>query len=225
MPMETKPSYIVNFKAYEQGTGALALELARKIEEFAEKTGADIGIAVQPMDIELLATNVELPIFAQHIDPASFGSHTGSILPESVIGAGAVGTLLNHSERRIDFDVLKKSIVRAKETGLQVIVCVADTKEAKTVANFDEKPDFIAIEPPELIGGDISVSTAKPEVISDGVKVVGDVPLLVGAGVKTFADVEIAVKLGAVGVLLASGVVKADDVLTALENLTGEKLE
>ncbi|MBR9681696.1 MAG: triose-phosphate isomerase, partial [Candidatus Altiarchaeota archaeon] len=117
-----EPSYIVNFKAYENGTGAKALELARKLEEFAEQTKVDIGVAVQPTDIEMIASNVELPVFAQHIDPVNFGSHTGHVLPESVVSAGAIGTLLNHSEDRLDFEVLKASIQRAREVGLQIIV-------------------------------------------------------------------------------------------------------
>ena len=45
------------------------------------------------------------------------------------------------------------------------------------------------------------------------------IPVLCGAGVKTRADVEKAMELGAAGILLASGVVKAEDpgaVLTEL---------
>ncbi len=222
--MELKePSYIVNFKAYEGGTGARALELARVIEEFAKKTGTDFGVAVQPTDIELVASSVELPVFAQHIDPVGFGSHTGHILPEAVVSAGAVGTLLNHSERRLGLDALEASVKRAHEVGLQVVACAKDAEEAGRISRFADKPDFIAIEPPDLIGGDVSVSSARPDIISEGVEAVGGVPLLVGAGVKTYEDVKKAVGLGAVGVLLASGVVKAEDAVEALEKLTGKK--
>jgi triosephosphate isomerase len=79
--------------------------------------------------------------------------------------------------------------------------------------------DFVAVEPPELIGGDISVSTANPELISDAVATIGAGKVLVGAGIKNAEDVRIALKLGAVGVLVASGVVKAADPVAALEDL------
>jgi triosephosphate isomerase len=45
------------------------------------------------------------------------------------------------------------------------------------------------------------------------------VPVLCGAGVKTGKDVRRALELGAKGVLLASGVVKAKDPRKALQDL------
>ncbi|MBN1275633.1 alpha-hydroxy-acid oxidizing protein, partial [Candidatus Woesearchaeota archaeon] len=75
-------------------------------------------------------------------------------------------------------------------------------------------PDFIAMEPPELIGGEVSVSEARPGLIGEtvaAVRAVADVPVLVGAGVKDGEDVRKACSLGAEGVLVASGVTKAGD--------------
>ena len=92
----------------------------------------------------------------------------------------------------------------------QMILKIADTaEEARKVATL--QPSFVAVEPPELIGGDVSVSTARPEIITGSVAAVDGVPLLVGAGIKNGTDVRIAMKLGAVGVLVASGVVKASN--------------
>ena len=96
-----------------------------------------------------------------------------------------------------------------------------DLEEAKGLAEMG--PTFIAVEPPELIGGDISVTTADPSIVSDTVAVVkatnSDVRVLCGAGVKNGQDVATAIKLGAEGVLLASGVTKASDVASVLNDL------
>ncbi len=199
---------ITNFKTYESATGDAALALAMIHDKVAKETGADIRIAVQAADLYRIAQAVSIPVYAQHIDPVGFGSNTGHILPEAVEAAGAKGTLLNHSERRLERDVIQKSIERAKELGLEVVLCAQDPEEGASFVDLD--PTLIAVEPPELIGGDISVSTAQPEIVSDAAKLIND-KCLVGAGVKNGADVKKSLELGAKGVLLASGVTKASD--------------
>lgn len=208
---------ITNFKTYESATGEAAVRLAKIHEEVARETGANIQVAVQAVDLAIVSGAVKIPVHAQHIDPVGFGGYTGYILPESVKQAGAVGTLLNHSERRLTREVLAASIKRAKELGLMTIVCAKDPEEGASFLEFD--PDLIAVEPPELIGGDISVSTAQPDIIKNAAKLIGSDKLLVGAGVKNGKDVRIAVELGARGVLLASGVTKAKDPKAVLMDL------
>ena len=82
---------------------------------------------------------------------------------------------------------------------------------------------MIAVEPPQLIGGDISVTTADPSIVSDSVEIVkkidSGIEVLCGAGVKNGADVAAALDLGASGVLLASGVTKANDPKAVLNDL------
>jgi triosephosphate isomerase len=208
---------ITNFKTYESATGEAAMGLAKVHQEIAKETGADIQVVVQAMDLAKISQELDIPVLAQHIDPVGFGSHTGHILPESVQKAGAAGTLLNHSERRLEREVLKASIQRAKEVGLKAIVCAQDPEEGASFLEFD--PDYIAVEPPELIGGEISVSTAQPDIIENAAKLIGSEKLLVGAGVKNGEDVRIAIELGAKGVLLASGVTKASDPKAVLLDL------
>ena len=208
---------ITNFKTYESATGEAALNLGKIHEAVAKETGADIRVCSQPVDLAWLSHTLSIPVYAQHIDPIGFGGHTGHILPENVKMAGAAGTLLNHSERRLERDILKASVLRAKEAGLQVIVCAKDPEEGASFLEFE--PDLIAVEPPELIGGDISVSTAQPEIIENAARLIGSEKLLVGAGVKNGEDVRIALKLGARGVLLASGVTKASDPKAVLMDL------
>lgn len=211
------PVIITNFKTYQTGTGSKALELAKAHGKVKADLGVSMAIAVQPTDLATLVASVGMPVFAQHMDPVNYGSSTGHILPEAIKGVGAFGTILNHSERRVEMDHIIACVGRAKELGLFTIVCAADDEEAKKIAEIG--PDMIAVEPPELIGGDISVSTADPDLIKRSVEVVGEGKLLVGAGVKTGEDVKIAVELGAAGVLLASGVTKAEDPEAVLRDL------
>jgi triosephosphate isomerase len=215
-----KPLLIINFKTYEEATGKNALKLAKVIEKFANSKSVEIILAVQPTDIRLLSENTKLTIFSQHIDPIKFGANTGWILPEAVKYAGARGTLLNHSERRLEDEKLKETIIRCKEIGLRTVVCAETLEKAIKIALL--KPDYIAFEPPELIGGDISVSKAKPEIIKKFVEEVKEklsIPILCGAGVKNEEDVRKAKELGVDGILVASGVVKAKKPEEAVKNL------
>ena len=211
------PIIITNFKTYEEGTGAKALELAKAHAKVATETGVSFGIAVQPTDLTMLSASISLPVFAQHVDAVDFGANTGAILPATVKSSGATGTLLNHSEKRVSMDHIKKAIEMAKALNLFTIVCAIDDNEAREIAKMG--PDLIAVEPPELIGGDISVSKANPDLIKRSVEAVGKGKLLVGAGVKTGEDIRIAIELGASGVLLASGVVKAKNPEEVLREL------
>lgn len=207
------PVIVLNVKTYQESTGIKALETAKLMDKISKESGASMAIAVQPTDIMMCAKEVSIPVFAEHIDPIKPGSHTGWILPESVKNAGAVGTLINHSEHRLKIADIDVCIARSKELNLDHIICSNNVATSKAIATFS--PNFVAVEPPELIGGDISVTTANPGIVSDSVKAVKDVEknvkVLCGAGVKNGKDVAKAVELGADGVLLASGVVKAKD--------------
>jgi len=215
------PLILVNFKTYDSATGRAALSLAKMAEEVSMETGVCVGVAPQFTDIDRIATAVGIPVFAQHIDPISFGSYTGHVLPQAVKAAGAVGTLINHSERRLKEAEVEAAVNRAREVGLISVVC-ADTAEAcRTLAAFN--PDMVAVEPPELIGTGIPVSKARPEVVTSAVQLVknvnGQITVLCGAGITVGEDVAAALRLGTEGVLLASGVVKAKDQRQALLGL------
>ncbi len=206
-----KPMLLINFKTYAQGTGKNALALARIADSVAKKKGAEIVLAVQPTDLSAVSGSVSIPVYAQHMDPITPGSHTGWILPEAVKDAGARGTLINHSEHNIDLKHVEENVKKCRELGLASVCCAATPEIAKEIAAFG--PDFIAIEPPELIGGDVSVSKARPGIISDTVKAVRKVnpkvKVLCGAGVNSAGDVKKALELGAEGVLVASAIVKS----------------
>jgi triosephosphate isomerase len=207
------PVIVLNVKTYIEATGEKALNLALLMNKLSQELDVSMAIAVQTVDIKNCADKVKIPIFAEHIDPINPGSNTGWILPEAIKTAGAVGTLINHSEHKINISDIDLCIKRSKELNLDHIVCSENVEISKTIAAF--LPNFIAIEPPELIGGDISVTTADPDIVSNTVKAVKDInkniKVLCGAGVKNGKDVSKAIELGADGVLLASGVVKAKD--------------
>jgi len=214
----TTPFILVNFKTYLEGTGKKALELAKKAEKVHQETDVSIGLVPQYCDIAALANAVSLPIFAQHVDFAEAGSFTGHVLPEAVIAAGAVGTLINHSERRVKLADIDAMITRAHKVDLTSCVCSNNAKVSAAVAAL--QPDMLAIEPPELIGTGIPVSKAQPEVVTGTVELVRrvnkEVIILCGAGITKGDDVAAAISLGTTGVLVASGIVKAKDPYTVI---------
>jgi len=205
------PAVVVNFKTYKNSTGANAIKLAKALDF------PNTAIVAQTADIGWLSCETNLPLLAQHIDNAEQGQSTGYVTAESVREEGAIGTLLNHSEHKLSFKVLRKSIEKAHKAGLFVVACAATPAEAKKIAKL--KPDVIAIEPPELIGGKISISTAKPEIITRTTKAIRNIPILCGAGVHNAEDVRIALKLGAKGVLVASAVCLAKNPRKVLSEL------
>jgi triosephosphate isomerase len=207
---------LVNLKAYPCDP----IEVATAARDVAEASGVRIAVSPQAADISRVAdTGVET--WAQHVDPNGHGSHTGSTLAEAVAEAGAVGTLINHSEKRLKLADIDGSVQAAERAGLETCVCANNPAQIGAVSALG--PDSVAVEPPELIGGDVSVATADPGIVTDAVDAAAnvdeDVDVYCGAGISTGDDVVTAEELGASGILLASGVAKADDPRAALEDL------
>ena len=207
---------LVNLKAYPCDPVAVAAAAA----DVADESGVRIAVAPQAAHLDRVAeTGVET--WAQHVSPVDHGSHTGSTLAEAVVDAGATGTLVNHSERRLKLADIDAAVDAADRAGLRTCVCANNPEQIGAVSAL--APDSVAVEPPELIGGDVSVSTADPDVVEDAVEaaaaVDGSVEVFCGAGISSGDDVLAARDLGATGVLLASGVAKADDPRAALADL------
>jgi triosephosphate isomerase len=212
----------VNFKTYKEGSGEKAIDLVKIIEGVSEETQIKIIPAVQATDIKEIVGGSKLEIWAQNVDLEDYGAHTGAILPEAVFEDGALGTFLNHSEKKLlNFDKLDATVKRVKEVDLKTLIFASDVAELVKILSL--KPTFAAYEPPELIGSKTtSVSQAKPDVIAKAVTLSKEagVPLIVGAGVSSAKDVKKCVELGAVGVAVASDVVIADDPKKELLDLT-----
>ncbi len=217
----SSPLIVVNFKTYLQGTGEGAVDIARACRDVGASSGLTIGVAPQLCDVFRVASQVDVPVYSQHVDGVGSGSFTGHAFARCVRDAGACGTLINHSERRLRLADIDASIQASKEVGLSTIVCTNNV--ATTAAAAALGPDYVAVEPPELIGSGIPVSKADPDVVRGSVAAVGridpDVKVLCGAGISKGEDLKAAMELGSVGVLLASGVVKAEDPIAALEDL------
>ncbi len=215
------PVVIINFKAYAEVQGDRAVALADACQEVFDDTGVTIAVCPPITELSSVARAVTVPVLAQHVDAKRPGAATGYITPELAKAAGAAGTLLNHSERRMVLADLALAVQLCKDAGLTTCVCTDTTTTSAAAAALD--PDIIAVEPPELIGGDISVTDARPEVVSDAVRAVHrideGIQVLCGAGVKNGRDVKKAIELGASGVLLASGVVKAKEPRKVLQDL------
>lgn len=218
------PIVILNFKTYLESTGEKALNLAKISQEVADETGINIAVAPQHADLLRISREVEIPVLAQHVDAVDAGGHTGSVLLESVKDAGASGTLINHSEQRMKLADIQKVV--EKITGQQMVSVLCTNNIETSAAAATLQPTFVAIEPPELIGSGIPVSQAEPEIVEGTVDIIHqinpDVKVLCGAGISTGDDMKAALDLGSEGVLLASGIVLAEDPKKALLDLVSK---
>ena len=215
-----QPLIVVNFKTYATAMGQKAVDLAKAMER-ASKDHVRMIAVVSAFDLYAVKQAApSLEVWSQHLDPVGLGSFTGWLQPENAIERGAQGTIINHAEHKVDIEHVQQLMQQLPDE-FPICTCAADVDEAHQLAELG--PTFIAVEPPELIGGDISVTTADPAIVSDTVNAVRainpHVRVLCGAGVKDGKDVKTAVELGAHGVLLASGVTKASDVDAVLADL------
>lgn len=217
-----RPILAVNYKAYyPHSFGKYAVEIARAALRVSREL--DIELILAPPFTELYRVIEEVKgssvkVYAQHADPVEPGAVTGFIPLEGLREIGVHGVILNHSEHRLKLADINYLIKKAHSLGLEVLAC-ADVPETGAAIAILE-PDIVAVEPPELIGTGISVSRAKPEVITRSVEIIRElnnrVKILTGAGISTGEDVYIAVKLGTIGVLVASAIVKARDVYSVM---------
>ena len=199
----------VNYKTYETGTGDRGLGVAQVCEEVSQETGIPIAVCPQTADLFRLGQQVNIELWAQHVDPITPGRNTGWQLPEAIMHAGASGVLINHSEHPLSDEEVHHTIERCVDVGLQTMVFVDTVEKATAVDAY--LPTYIAFEPPELVGGDVSVATAGSDVLAQVVEAVNTATVIAGAGVHAVADVEKCVELGVQGVILASAVMKKTD--------------
>ncbi len=214
---------IINFKAYETGFGKKGYEIAKAVEKASDKIDDYIAIAPPMLDLTEFTNSLSIDVYSQHVDAVDFGSNTGRLIPEMLKEIGAKGSLINHSERRLRLADIEYLIAKFKELDLTSVLCTNNIPT--TAAGAAMGPNYVAVEPPELIGSGIPVSKSEPEIVENSVKAVknvnSDVKVLCGAGIGSHEDYVTAMDLGAEGVLLASGVVKAKDPKEALEELVG----
>jgi len=214
---------IINFKNYEEGIGKNAENVVELIEGFSEKfksLNLEVFVVINPVDVFRIALKTKIKVFSV-AEPMSYGRNTGFVIPEALKQNKCSGLLINHSEHRISFQGIKFLIEVSKKLRMLSLVCIPDTRNLTKILHLN--PDFVALEPPQLIEGDVSVSNAKPQLIEQAVRIFKKnnkkSVLLCGAGVKNKDDVKKALELGTNGVLVASGLLKAKDKKRELLNL------
>ena len=202
------PFFEVGPKAFLYGEKMLAL--AKVMDETAKKYDVDVIVTPQYTDIKLLADNTErILVFAQHMDYLTPGRGLGSVLPEAVKAAGAVGVMLNHAEKPLTLEEIEKTIARADEVGLATIVCADTVEDVKKIAKMG--PNLIVAEPTDLIGtGQTSDSNYVIETIKTVNEINPEIMVLQGAGISNGQDVYNTIKLGAQATGTTSGIMKSD---------------
>ena len=202
--------FVINCKNYEEVSGDKIVKFIKIAEQISKKYKVKIAIS-PPQHLIGLVANSSIIILSQHVDDAKVGSTTGFMIPELLKKSKVKGSLINHSEHRISSKGIEKLVLKLKELKMVSIVCVKDIAEVKKYLKLN--PDFIAIEPPELIGSGKAISTEKPELIAKAADIVNNsknkTKLLCGAGIVSGDDVKKAIELGSKGILVASGIIKA----------------
>lgn len=215
------PLFLLNLKTYSGHLGPGAERTARLLEELGKAHGVAVAIAPAMPDLARVAAAVGIPVLAQHVDPIEVGAHTGFVPPEAVRASGGWGSLVNHSEHPMPTVEVRDTVRRLQSLGLVAVVCARNVTASRRLGQI--RPPYLAVEPPELIGGGTAVSTARPEVVSGAVDAVRSVSpstrVLCGAGVHDRRDVTRALELGSSGVLVASAVTRAADPRSAIEEL------
>jgi len=201
------PFFEIGPKAYMYGDEMLAL--AKIVDIAAKKYDVRVILTPQYADIYRIAQSTEnILVFAQHMDSPPPGRGNGSVLPESLKAAGAVGVLLNHAEKPLSFSEIKNCIKRAEDIGMYSVVCADSIAEGKAIAELN--PDVIVCEPTELIGtgqpSDEEYVTATNAVIKS---VNPDIQILQAAGISSGKDVYRVIRAGAEATGTTSGIMKA----------------
>jgi triosephosphate isomerase (TIM) len=213
--------FILNLKTYPATLGSRALRIGRLLTRMGARARIPVALAPALPDVGYLADKLSLPIMAQYVDPVDAGQRTGSVPSEALRAAGASGSLINHSEHPLATAGVGAAVARLKAAGLTAVVCARSVGQARRLAAF--RPPYLAVEPPELIGGTVSVSSARPGVISGTVTAVRRVSpstrVLCGAGIHDRHDVARAIELGSRGILVASAVARSPDPAAAIAEL------
>jgi triosephosphate isomerase len=213
--------FIINCKNYEEIAGDNILKFVKIAQNVSKKYNVKIAVA-PPQHLIGLVAKSSIPIFAQHVDVSKIGSTTGFMVPELLKKSGVKGSIINHSEHRIPPKDIEILVTKLRELKMTSVLCVKDVAEAKKYSKLN--PDYIAIEPPELIGSGKAVSKEKPELITRAVSAVksskNSTKLLCGAGIVSGDDVSAAIDLGSVGILVASGIVKAKNWTKIIEEFS-----
>ena len=203
------PFFEIGPKAYMYGEDMVSL--TKTIGAASKEHDVRVILTPQYTDIYAVSQAAEnVLVFAQHMDSLAPGRGLGTVLPEAVKAAGAVGVMLNHAERQLSVAELRACILRAEEVGLFSIVCADSIAEASAIAHF--APDVIVCEPSELIG---TGQTSDEEYVRASIEAIKsinqDIQILQAAGISDGNDVYKVIRAGAEATGTTSGIMKAKD--------------
>ncbi len=211
------PFFEIGPKAYLYGDEMVSL--AKTIDRVAKQYDVRVILTPQYTDIYRVARETEnVLVFAQHMDSLAIGRGLGSVLPEAVKAAGAVGVMLNHAEKPLPIAELRACVRRAEALGLYSIVCADSIAEARAIAHLN--PDIIVCEPTELIGTGQTSDEAYVLASMEAVRSVNpDIQVLQGAGISNGKDVYSVIRAGAEATGTTSGIMKAADKEAMVEEM------
>ncbi|MBU1084779.1 MAG: triose-phosphate isomerase [Candidatus Beckwithbacteria bacterium] len=206
----------LSLKTYKEATGDKAVSLCQTIKKVIKNTQIPIIPAVQPFDLYRIKKEVDIEVWTQHLDPIDPDRYFGWLSPYSAKQAGASGVIINHGEHEIPFDQIKKTVTKCQEYDLKTLIICDTIDLVKQVIPL--KPNFLAYERKDLIGGDIPMIEAEKESIKKVIKL-SPLPVIIGAGIKTEGHVKETLAVGGAGVILASAVIKSQNPESVLLNL------
>ncbi|MFD1441663.1 triose-phosphate isomerase [Lacticaseibacillus hegangensis] len=214
-----KPFFIVNPKSYLYGTEIL--KLARLTDKVAAKYNIDVMFTAKLIDFpEIMANTSHLIYTAQHMDALTPGRGMGKVLPVALKNRGIQAVVLNHAEHPLTLAQLDASMVLAKDLGLMTIVCSDTVAQSRAIAELH--PTAMICEPTSLIG---TGSTSNDQYIKDTDAAIRSVDpailIMQAAGVSSGEDVKKVMALGADGSGATSGIIKAPDWESKLDEMIG----
>ncbi len=219
------PFILINLKTYKEGMGNRAHMIANAAQIVAHESGVTIGIAPSYIDLHPISHHFMIPVYAQHVDGSEPGSCIRARSRQTRSNRqGLKGRWSTIQNAGLTLAGIDASVRALQVLNLVAVVCTNNEKTSAAAAALG--PEYVAIEPPELIGSGVSVSKANPEIIKRSVAAVRavdpKVKVLTGAGIQSGECVKIAVELGTDGVLLASSVVKSKEPGAVLRDLVSQ---
>lgn len=130
---------IINLKNYNEISGDNSLKIVEEAKRVYLLNHKNIIIAPPPSSLFALSKQ-GVPIVSQHVDDSVIGATTGFIIPELLKSYGAIGSIINHSEHKIDHSQIKNLIKRLRELDMLSIVCADDMDEVEAIARFSRLP-------------------------------------------------------------------------------------
>ncbi len=198
----------LSLKTYKETTGDRVIRLLSSVKKIIAETNVPIIAVAQATDIYRIKKELDIEVWAQHVDPIDPGKNTGWISPYSVKETGATGVLINHSEHKISKETVIKTVQKAKEYGLKTVVI---GQSPEMILDYDSlNTDYLSFEKEDLIASEVSMIDQQEKAIKDLIKILKH-PLIIGAGINDGKDTRKSKAAGAVGVLMATYFVTASD--------------